>query len=78
MSRLPDEAFHDTMTADMAVERLGCSYEKPWLLAVGFTKPHLPWIVPKKDFDLHDPDKLVLPEVLENDIDDRPECPRRR
>lgn len=73
-SELPDEAFHDTMTADMAVERLERDYDKPWFLAVGFTKPHLSWIVPRKYFDLYDPDKLVLPEVLENDIDDTPDA----
>jgi arylsulfatase A-like enzyme len=41
---LPDEAFHDTLTASMAVERLQREYDKPWFLAVGFTKPHLAWI----------------------------------
>ncbi|VGO21884.1 sulfatase [Pontiella sulfatireligans] len=73
-SELPDEAFHDTMTADMAVERLKRDYDKPWFLAVGFTKPHLSWIVPKKYFELYDPNELVLPEVLENDIADTPDA----
>lgn len=73
-SDLPESAFHDTMTADMAVERLKRTYDKPWFLAVGFTKPHLSWIVPKKYFDLYDPAKLKLPEVLENDIADTPDA----
>lgn len=73
-SDLPESAFHDTMTADMAVEKLQQEYDKPWFLAVGFTKPHLSWIVPRKYFDLYDPEKLKLPEVLENDIADTPEA----
>jgi len=69
---LPDEAFHDTLTANLAIERLQRDYDKPWFLAVGFTKPHLSWIAPRKYFDLYDPEKLVLPVVLENDVGDTP------
>jgi iduronate 2-sulfatase len=36
--------------------------EKPWFLAVGFLKPHLPFIVPKKYWDLYDPETFRLPE----------------
>lgn len=69
---LPDEAFHDTLTASMAVERLQREYDKPWFLAVGFTKPHLAWIAPRKYFDLYDPAKLEMPVVLEDDVADTP------
>lgn len=69
---LPDEAFHDTMTANMAIERLTRDYDKPWFLAVGFTKPHLPWIAPRKYFELYDPAKLEMPVVLEDDVTDTP------
>lgn len=71
---LPDEAFHDTLTANLAIERLQRDYDKPFFLAVGFTKPHLSWIAPRKYFDLYDAEKLKLPIVLKDDVMDTPEA----
>jgi len=56
----------------MAIERLEREYDKPWFLAVGFTKPHLSWIAPRKYFEMYDPEKLEMPVVLENDVADTP------
>lgn len=58
----PDNALHDGELADMAVTALGDLKEKkqPWLLGVGFIKPHLPFISPQKYWDLYDPAKIPL------------------
>ena len=56
----PDSAYPDAWVADEAVQRLrelGASTE-PWFFAVGFFKPHLPFAVPQRYFDLHDPERI--------------------
>lgn len=59
---VPDNAMHDGELADMAVAALGKlgAGEQPFFLAVGFIKPHLPFISPKKYWDLYDPAKIAL------------------
>ncbi len=44
--------------------------EKPFFLMAGLFKPHVPFYVPKRYFDLHPLETLQLPEILENDRDD--------
>ena len=38
---------------------------KPWFLAVGYQKPHLPFVAPKKYWDLYDRNKIQLAEFQE-------------
>jgi len=59
-----DNAYPDGKVADEAVKMLGELVErrdKPFFLAVGFRKPHLPWCAPKKYWDLYDRCKLSPP-----------------
>ena len=51
--------------------------DKPLFLALGYRKPHLPWIVPQKYFDMFPLESIKLPTVLDNDIDDLPPEARR-
>ena len=55
-----DNELPDGKIADHAIERLGALKDrgKPFFLAVGFHKPHLPFVAPKKYWDLYDPSKL--------------------
>ncbi len=62
---VPDDAYADARTAAYAINRLRAAKEKPsepFFLAVGFVRPHLPFSVPKKYWDLYDPAKLPMPE----------------
>ncbi|MEY4687416.1 MAG: hypothetical protein RIR76_1439 [Verrucomicrobiota bacterium] len=60
---VPDEGYSDGKLAALAVETLGRlkAEAKPFFLAVGFFKPHLPFNAPKRYWDLHDPAKFALP-----------------
>jgi len=55
---VPDNALPDGKTADKAIEVLQQVKDKPFFLAVGFLKPHLPFVAPKKYFDLYPPKKI--------------------
>lgn len=59
---VPDNTFHDGALAEMAIKSLGEMAQKnqPFWLGVGFTKPHLPFVAPKKYWDLYDPAKIQL------------------
>jgi arylsulfatase A-like enzyme len=59
---VPDNTFHDGALADLAIKTLGEMAKKnqPFWLGVGFTKPHLPFVAPKKYWDLYDPKKIQL------------------
>jgi arylsulfatase A-like enzyme len=57
-----DDFYKDGKTAALAIETLRDTGKKPqpFFLAVGFSKPHLPFISPKKYWDLYDPAKIAL------------------
>jgi arylsulfatase A-like enzyme len=59
---VPDDAYPDGATAKMAVETLGrlAKQDKPFFLAVGFLKPHLPFNSPKRYWDLYDRGEIKL------------------
>jgi arylsulfatase A-like enzyme len=59
---VPDDTFTDGQNAKLAVATLGVMAKKqqPFFLALGFSKPHLPFVAPKKYWDLYDPAKIQL------------------
>ena len=61
---VPDNAYADGVIAERAIADLRRlkDREQPFFLAVGFLKPHLPFIAPKKYWDLYDHEKIDLPD----------------
>ena len=59
---VPDNAYHDGMDADTAIQELRLLKDNPFFLAVGFHKPHLPFNSPKRYWDLYDPESINLAE----------------
>lgn len=57
---VPDDALRDGHIAEAAISKLKQIKDRPFFLAVGFHKPHLPFIAPKKYFDLYDPEQIPL------------------
>ncbi len=65
-----DGTLYDGQVAELAIAALRRHKQRqhatsaegapPFFLAVGFLKPHLPFIAPRKYWDLYDPEKLEL------------------
>jgi sialidase-1 len=58
-----DEILYDGMVAQRAIRQmkiLAHNKEQPFFLAIGFIKPHSPFVAPKKYWDLYDPTKIEL------------------
>ena len=62
MLDVPDESYQDGQIANNAVKMIDqlANKKKPFFIAVGFKKPHLPFVAPKKYWDLYDPKKIEL------------------
>ncbi len=71
-----DDLVHsDGKTAAKAVELIHRHAGSPFFLAVGFVRPHVPFVAPRKYFDPFLPyEKLPLPPKVEGDWDDIPKA----
>lgn len=67
-----DTAMGDGKVANWAAQRLGRSSdnEKPFFLAAGFYRPHIPLYAPQRYFDLYPPESTTVPQVLSDDLND--------
>jgi arylsulfatase A-like enzyme len=70
------EEMPDYHVASYAIKKLSESHDKPFFLAVGFNRPHVPWYVPQKWFERIDLDSVITPPYLKDDLDDAPEISR--
>ncbi len=68
-----DMAMGDGQVVTWSVSQLLARSDAPKFNAVGIYRPHLPWYLPQKYFDMYPLEDIVLPEVPENDLDDIPE-----
>lgn len=62
----------DGQGASAMIRLLEENRHRPFFLAMGFYRPHTPYVAPKKYFDLYPLDKIPLPQVRADDWDDIP------
>ncbi len=55
----------DGKVADEAIRLLEQSRDQPFFIAAGFYRPHIPYIAPKKYFELYDIEETTLPTIPE-------------
>ncbi len=66
----PKEDSKDWKAAEWAAAHLAKASTKPFFMALGISKPHLPWYVPQEYFDRHPLESIQLPDFRPNDLDD--------
>ena len=71
-----DNDLSDHKSADWAMERLAADSLEPFFLALGFIRPHVPFYVPQKWFDLFPLEDVQLPPIRDDDLHDVPEISR--
>lgn len=61
---VPDETYGDGLVAQKTIKDLRRlkDMDKPFFLAAGFFKPHLPFVAPKKYWDFYDRAEIRLPD----------------
>ena len=64
------EETSDYQTALWAAKQLQADHDKPFFLAVGLSKPHLPFYSPQEFWDLYPEGGDYAPEIREDDLDD--------
>lgn len=69
-----DENMDDYKVVDWAKNYFNQDHDKPFFLACGLFRPHLPWYVPRKYYEMFPPEDITLPNVNEHDLDDVPEA----
>lgn len=66
----PLEEHIDYNISTYGQEVLQRKHDKPFFLALGFIKPHLPFVAPKKYFDLFPPENIQKPLIRDDDLAD--------
>ncbi len=69
---MPPEGMPDQQVAAWAAKRLSKTHEKPFFMAVGFVRPHVPFTAPRKYFDLYPLESIKMPVVPDDEMDDIP------
>jgi len=76
---LPDETFGDSKITDWSIEKIKSQVaDKPFFMAVGFYRPHIPLYAPKKYFDLYPLKTIRLPDTIDDDLADVPTAGKER
>ena len=68
----PDSLTFDGKSVDWVADQINRKHDKPFFLACGIFRPHIPWFNPQEYFDKFPLDKVKLPDVKEDDLDDIP------
>lgn len=67
-----DEIITDSMVAEAAICMMEEHRRDPWFIACGFFRPHVPFIVPSKYFDMYPVDEIAVPPFHPSELETAP------
>ena len=70
---LPDSLFSDRQSVDWSIDKLHKIKDQPFLLTLGFERPHQPLFNPKRFHDMYPLNEVELPKTPANDLRDLPQ-----
>jgi arylsulfatase A-like enzyme len=72
VAAVPTTEMPDYIAASRGIEQIK-SVDEPLFLSFGIYRPHVPWVVPQKYFDMYPPETLQFSERRADDLEDLPE-----
>ena len=72
-SEAPDSQHTDYLVADAVIDMMERHRAEPWFLGAGFYRPHVPWSVPGKYFDMYPMERIEAVPFGENEMKLAPE-----
>ena len=70
---LPDSLFSDRQSVDWSIDKLHKIKDQPFLLTLGFERPHQPLFNPKRFHDMYPLTEVELPKTPADDLRDLPQ-----
>lgn len=72
-----EDQMPDYKVSAWASSVLKQKHDKPFFLAAGMFRPHIPWFVPRRYFDMYPLDEIIVPQVKDDDLADLPPVARQ-
>jgi len=67
-----DHIITDYMVAEAAICMMAEHRDEPWFIGCGFFRPHVPFIVPSKYFDMYKLDEIQVPPFNPSELETAP------
>jgi arylsulfatase A-like enzyme len=69
-TKAPLKETKDYRSAVWAAQQLKGEFDEPFFMAIGISKPHLPWFVPQEFFDRYNLAQIKIPDFRLDDLED--------
>ncbi|GAF03328.1 sulfatase [Saccharicrinis fermentans] len=69
---IPKGGMYDEQIASWTIDKISKKQDKPFFMAAGFLRPHVPYTAPQKYFDMYHIDSIKIPDIPDDEMHDIP------